>query len=244
MRKTAYLLMAVLLVAAAGLGSGCKSKTQDTAPDQVEPPEKETQPQAEQGEQGPAKDDAGAAQKTEPDAIKSHVLMVIACENFRDEELLKPRDVLGKNGLLVTVASDKKEGCKGMLGAEAAVDSLITEVKAQDFGAVVFVGGTGAKIYLDNADAHKLATEAVKEDRVLGAICLAPAILAKAGVLKGKKATVYNDEEFIGILKEGGADYTGDKVTVDGKIVTAHGPDAAAEFGEKLAELLKGASPK
>ena len=243
MRKTTYLLW-VVLVAAAGWGSGCKSKTQDTAPGQVEPPEKETAPQAEQGEQEPAKDDSGTAVKTGPDAWRSHVLMVIACENFRDEELAKPKEILEKNGLIVHVASSKKEGCKGMLGAGAAVDSLITEVKAQDYGAVVFVGGTGAKIYLDSADAHKLAAEAVKEDRIVGAICLAPAILAKAGVLKGKKATVYNDEEFVGILKDGGADYTGDKVTVDGKIVTAHGPDAAAEFGEKLLELIKGASPK
>jgi protease I len=235
MSKTAYLLMAVLLVAAAGPGSGCRSKTQDTAPGQVGP---QPQPQAGQGKQEQAKEESDNEPATGPSAYLHHVLMVIACENFRDEELAKPKEILEKNGLIVTVASNKKEGCKGMLGAGATVDSLIAEVKAEDYGAVVFVGGTGAKIYLDNADARKLATEAVKEDRVLGAICLAPAILAKAGVLKGRKATVYKGEEFIGILKENGADYTGDRVTVDGKIVTAHGPDAAAEFGEKLAELI------
>lgn len=64
-----------------------------------------------------------------------------------------------------------------------------------------------------------------------------PGILANAGVLKGKKATVFPSEE--DTLANGGALRTRQNVVVDGKIVTAPGPQAAQEFAEALAKLLQ-----
>jgi protease I len=73
---------------------------------------------------------------------------------------------------------------------------------------------------------------------VLGAICIAPTILAKAGVLKGKQATVWDAKgEQIAILKAAGARYTGNEVTVDALLVTGNGPNAAEEFGRTFATL-------
>ncbi|MEK7136703.1 MAG: DJ-1/PfpI family protein, partial [Patescibacteria group bacterium] len=81
---------------------------------------------------------------------------------------------------------------------------------------------------------------------MLGAICIAPTILARAGVLRGKKATVWDPSTGSGqvalptpsqVLRECGAQYTGEAVTVDGKIVTANGPAAAEEFGRRLASI-------
>lgn len=71
---------------------------------------------------------------------------------------------------------------------------------------------------------------------MLGTICLAPVCLANAGVLSGKKATVYPDE--VAGLKSAGALYTGARVEVDGRIVTASGPESTGEFGEAAADLL------
>lgn len=71
----------------------------------------------------------------------------------------------------------------------------------------------------------------------MGAICIAPAILAKAGVLKGKKATVWSslmDKSAVKILEKSGADYLPDSVVADGKVITATGPLAAKEFAEKI----------
>jgi protease I len=80
--------------------------------------------------------------------------------------------------------------------------------------------------------------DTVAAKKPLGAICLAPRILTSAGVLTGKKATVYPTEG--DKLKEAGVNYTANPVEIDGDIITADGPDSAKGFGEALAAALKG----
>jgi len=118
---------------------------------------------------------------------------------------------------------------------------LLRDLKVADYDAILFIGGPGAANYMDDETCHQIAREAVKADRVLGAICIASAILAKAGVLDGKKATVWSsplDRSTVKILEENGAIFQKDSVVVDGKIVTGNGPGAAKEFGEKIVEIL------
>ena len=82
----------------------------------------------------------------------------------------------------------------------------------------------------------------MEKQKILAAICIAPAILAKAGVLEGKNATVWSsvlDKGPIKILEENGANYVEKDVVVDGNIITANGPQAASEFGRKIVEILK-----
>jgi len=180
--------------------------------------------------------------KEKPKVIKKEVrktmkiAMIVAKNNFRDEEYLHPKEIFVKSGFEVETFSSSTGIAKGMLGATIKVDKKIDELKVEDYDAIVFVGGTGSTEYWDNELAHKIANEAVKQNKVLAAICIAPVTLAKAGVLKGKKATVFSSE--IEQLKSCGANYTGKNVEVDGKIVTASGPHAAKEFGEKIKELL------
>jgi len=80
----------------------------------------------------------------------------------------------------------------GADGGEVAVDYNIKEVKPGNFDLVVFVGGPGALKHLDNETGYKIAGETIETKKHLAAICIAPAILAKAGVLKNKKATVWS----------------------------------------------------
>ena len=69
-----------------------------------------------------------------------------------------------------------------------------------------------------------------------GAICAAPSIIGKLGLLKGKKATCFPGfEQFLE-----GAMFTGDLVNIDDNIVTAKGAGAAVEFGLALGALLCG----
>jgi protease I len=164
------------------------------------------------------------------------VLMIIAKKDFRDEEFLKPKEVFERNGAKVTVASSSLETSSGMLGAKVRPEILIENVKVTDYDAIVFVGGVGAIEYLDNPVAHSIAKEAIRHNRVLAAICIAPAILANADVLKDKKATVWKTEARR--LQSRGAKYTGADLEVDGRIITANGPNAAKKFGEKILEAL------
>ncbi len=165
------------------------------------------------------------------------ILMIIASQNFRDEELLKPKEIFEKRGFKVTIASSSLNTATGMLGAKITPNLLINKVNVKDYDAVVFVGGTGATEYFNNPVALKIAQETIKQNKVLAAICIAPRILAEAGVLQNRKATVWSSEA--SALKRKGAIYTGEDVTVDGKVVTASGPHAAEAFATAILKLLK-----
>lgn len=174
---------------------------------------------------------SGGKQMEEKKAV-----MIIAHRNFRDEELQKPKAILEKEGVRVIIASSSKDTATGMLGATAEPDILISEIEAEDYDAIIFVGGSGASYYWNDPTAHKIAQEAVKQGKTLAAICIAPVTLANAGVLKGKRATVWPSEQ--DKLKEKGALYTGAQVEVDDNIITAAGPKQAEEFGEAIAKAL------
>lgn len=164
------------------------------------------------------------------------VLMVIAPEVFRDEEYAHPRTVLEDAGARVTVASVTAGKCIGKLGLVAEADMSLTEATQVAWDAVVFVGGGGAQIYFDDPLAHRLAHDAATRGAVLGAICIAPSVLAHAGLLAGVPSTAFASQE--DDLVEHGALWTGEPVTVEGHIVTANGPEAAEAFGHALADLL------
>ena len=165
------------------------------------------------------------------------VLMIIAPERFRDEELFITKEELEKDGHETVIASIVKGICAGSRGGFATAAFTLNEVQTGDYDAVVFVGGGGSKIYFANEDVLRVAKEMYKRETVVAAICLAPVILANAGVLKGKNATVAGTEAKT--IESMGAKYMGPGVTVDGKIVTCNGPKSSRLFGQKINELLK-----
>ena len=164
------------------------------------------------------------------------VLMVIASSQFRDEEYQKPRAILEAVGAKVTVASSSLQEATGMLGLKVKPDLLLKDARQAEFDAVVFVGGMGATEYWENPTAHALAKACFQAGKTTAAICLAPMTLANAGLLKGKKATIWKDAA--GDFKSRGVVYTGKPVEKDGIIITGSGPDAAEEFGKALLEAL------
>lgn len=169
------------------------------------------------------------------------IAMIIAFRNFRDVEYFVPKEILEKAGAEVKTASNKKGTAIGADGGDTEVDFLVSEINPADFDAVVFVGGPGCLESLDNEDSYKVAKETISQNKILASICISPVILAKAGVLEGKKATVWSsvmERGPIKILEEYGAKYQNEPVVIDGKIITASGPDAAREFGEAIKELL------
>ncbi|HHD92341.1 MAG TPA: DJ-1 family protein, partial [Candidatus Portnoybacteria bacterium] len=116
------------------------------------------------------------------------------------------------------------------------------EINLNDYQAVVFSGGPKALDYLDNQKVYQIVQQTVQEKKVLGAICISPVILAKAGVLKGKQATVWSlvlNRQPVKILKENGAQYINQSVVKDGLIITANGPSAATEFGKEVVRVIK-----
>lgn len=167
----------------------------------------------------------------------ARILMVIPPERFRDEELFDTCAVFEAGGHRVVVASTRVGECPGSRGGHAYAESALDALRAEDYDAVVFVGGGGSRLLWHDEDALRLAREAADSGRVLGAICLAPVILGNAGVLQRRNATVAGTEART--IEACGAIYTGPGVTVDGNIVTANGPKSSTLFGERVAELLR-----
>jgi protease I len=178
-----------------------------------------------------------AAKQEKVSALGKKVLFIIAPNDFRDEEYLYPREILEEEKINVSVASKSMDEACGMPGARVEPDLLLSEVEVDEYDGIVFIGGIGAKSYWNDKDALRICKEAVSEGKILAAICIAPIILAYAGVLEGVKATVLPSEK--DRLVKSGAIYTGGKVKVDGKIITANGPNAAGDFGKKILEILR-----
>ncbi|NIA03066.1 MAG: hypothetical protein GWP12_00790 [Nitrospirae bacterium] len=171
--------------------------------------------------------------------MEKSILMVIAPNRFRDEELLVPKKIFEDAGVDVTVASTKTGTATGKLGAKVNVTTNISDVKADDFDAMVFVGGGGVEEYELhlNPELHKLVHDAQDQDSVTAAICIAPMILAESGILKGKNVTIFPSSE--DYITQRGGNLTKKSVSVDGKIVTGNGPEAAREFAEAILRLLE-----
>lgn len=178
-------------------------------------------------------------QQVEKTLKDKNILMIIAHENFRDEEYEIPKGIFERLGAKVIVASSDTTIAKGMIELTVKPDTLISQIDPIDFDAIIFVGGIGAEEYFDNETAHMIADSAYKAGKILGAICIAPMILAKAGVLRDKKATVWKSNETVENFKKYNVQYTNLPVVRSGKIVTANGPRAAKHFAEEIVILLK-----
>ncbi len=168
-----------------------------------------------------------------------NALLIIAKEGFQDLELKGTRDALLAAGFSVVLASTETGPCTGKFGSTETATVEIRGVAIGKYDRIALIGGPGAAALADNQNALSLVRAIAKAGIPLGAICIAPTILAKAGVLKGKKATVWDDGQGTqaAMLRAAGAEYTGERVTVDGLLVTGNGPDAAQEFGKVFAGL-------
>ena len=170
------------------------------------------------------------------------IAIIIAFKDFRDEEYFVPQEIFDKAGAEVKVASNKLGKAQGIEGGEVNVDIKLSDLNVPEFDAIVFIGGSGAPKNLDNQNSYRIAKDAIAQNKLLCAICISPAILAKAGALNGKKATVWTsalNKDAQKVLEENGAIYQKDSIVQDGKIITADGPGAAKEFAEKIIDLLK-----
>ncbi len=169
--------------------------------------------------------------------MKKRVLLVIAQQGFQDYEYNEPKKILENAGIETKTASKTTSEAFGKLGARVKPDLALARAHASDYDAIIFVGGPGAAAYFDDEQALALAHDFEKAGKIVAAICIAPVILANAGILRGKHATVWPSEG--ANLREKGANYANEDVVRDKRIITASGPQAARKFGETILKALK-----
>lgn len=171
------------------------------------------------------------------------VIFIIAKHGFRDEELLEPKKVL-EGVHEVHIASTSPGECVGKLGAKVHAGLSIQQALEHlaEWSAVIFIGGPGVQTLFGDQVAHELARKAITTHsvQVLAAICWAPILLARAGVLDGKKITGWDDG--MGTqhreLKKAGALLQPQHVVIDGKLITGDGPEHAKDFGKAILRIL------
>lgn len=171
------------------------------------------------------------------------ILMVIGYDGFRDEEYFEPKAILEAAGHEVITTSKEQIAVSSIEKKEVHVDILFEKLFKEDmkpeeeFDVIAFIGGSGAETYIDDKNAHQLAWDFYNNSKIVAAICLAPVILANAGLLIGKKATVWPGAK--AQLCAGHCLYVESGVITDGRVITASGPDKATEFGEVILTKLQ-----
>lgn len=171
---------------------------------------------------------------------ENNILLVIASNGYQQIEYSVPKKMLLDAGFNVITASDKSGVATAHNGSTTHVDITLDKVIVNDYAGIFFIGGPGAGEYLDNNTSYKIIQDAFYQHKPIGAICIAPRILANAGILDGKYATGWNEDGLLeNIFTENNASYLPtESVVVDSHIITATGPSAAQEFGKRIIELL------
>lgn len=174
------------------------------------------------------------------DLESKKILMVIAQENFRDEEFFEPRDIFEDAGVSITIASNSTDEATGVMGGVVKPDISIADALITDYDAIVISGGAGSrKLLWPDRKLQSLVSEGFEQEKVVAAICVSPVVFARAGILEGKKATVFKDPESIRELADAGADYEDADVIVTDNIVTGRNPQAAEKFAMAVLDRLE-----
>lgn len=164
------------------------------------------------------------------------MVYVTLVDGFEDIEAIEPVDIMRRAGIDVKTVGVMGKTATSSHNVTVQADILIDEVNKEDMEMLVLPGGPG-HTNLDESDkVQNLISYALEKDIYIAAICASPSILGKRGILDGKNYTCFPGfEEYApnGIP-------TGEKATLDGKILTGKGAGAASDFGFVMVEILKG----
>ncbi len=156
-------------------------------------------------------------------------------DGSEEVECLAVVDILKRGGVDVVLTSVGDKTVVGSHGITIVADKTFAECDFSDADALFLPGGMpGTK----NLAAHKGLRQLLlsAKDVRLAAICAAPSVLGRLGLLEGRTATCFPgfEEELIGAV------YSPLGVVTDGNVTTARGLGFAIDLGLELLGLLEG----
>ncbi len=165
-------------------------------------------------------------------------VLTILAEGFEEIEAVTPVDVLRRAGAEVTVAGLTGDPVCGSRGIVIVPDAALSAVAGTAWDLVVLPGGMpGATNLRNDPLVRTVLEETARAGRTIAAICASPAVVFDSfGLLRGRRATCH--PALAGEMGEG--TLTGERVTVDGNIITSMGPGTAMEFALALVKELFG----
>lgn len=168
-------------------------------------------------------------------------LMILA-NGFEDTEALTTRDVLVRAGInVITCSISDSLEVKSSFGVYVKADELLKKIKTcEEYDFIILPGGgMGFKNLLGCEFLKAYLDEFVLHDKLVCAICAAPAILGLIGYLDNKKYTC-----FAGFNKGFAGIFTGNEVEIDGNFITARSMMYSIPFGLAIVEKLLGKEAK
>ena len=166
-------------------------------------------------------------------------VLAFLADGLEEVECLSVVDVLRRAEVDVTMVSvtGRKE-VTGSHGISILTDALFEQVDTGEADVLFLPGGMPGTTHLkEHSELAKALESANREGRRIAAICAAPTILAGMGITDRRRAVCYP-----GMEEEMGSAVVqaGDRVVVDGRIVTGEAAGSAFPFGLKLVEVLRG----
>lgn len=166
------------------------------------------------------------------------MIYVFLADGFEETEAIAPIDLLRRAEKEVVTVGIKNDDVRSSHGIPVLCDATDLQVELDErLEMIVLPGGMPGTLNLEANPVVQSAIDYCAEKNLpIGAICAAPSILGKRGVLKGKSATCFPGfEKYLD-----GASVSEEKVVTDGNITTAAGAGVAVEFGLRLVEVLCG----
>ena len=162
--------------------------------------------------------------------------LVLLADGVEEIEAVTIVDVLRRGEVTVTTASLGGKRVRGSHEIVLESDVLLADVSVDDYDALVLPGGPAAKTLREDAAAQTAIKRAAAAGKLLAAVCAGPTALEMAGVLVGRRATVYPGN------KLPTAELVEERVVEDGNVITSRGPATAMAFALKVVERLSGAA--
>jgi protease I len=169
------------------------------------------------------------------------LLVYLPQQLFNEQEFDPALRRISQTGVRTLLVSTDSGVAVSMSQLVVRLDLALRDVNVADYAGLVLVGGSGAALHWDDSLLQARCREFAANGKVVAAIGIAPVALARAGVLKGRRATVFCDRATVDWLRQAGARFSFRGVVADRNIVTAASSEQARAFGQAVAEaVLKG----
>ena len=164
--------------------------------------------------------------------------MYLPMQLFNEQEFEPALRRLSLAGVETRLAGSDSGVAVSMSQLVVRLDLALRDINVADYAGLVLIGGSGAAVYWDDSLLQAKCREFADNGKVVAAIGIAPVTLARAGVLKGRRATVFRDRTTVDWLRQAGAKYSFNGVVADRNIITAASSEQARAFGQAIANAV------
>lgn len=175
-------------------------------------------------------------------SLSGKKVAILVAQQYEDLELWYPYYRLKEEGAQVAlVAAKANETYPSKHGYTAMSDMAASEVRAQDFDAIIIPGGFSPDFMRRDQSMVDLVQQAARGDMVVAAICHGPWMLCTTDILRGRRATSFFSIRWD--LTNAGAKWVDQEVVVDDRLVTSRRPDDLPAFCKAVMQLIQQRSP-